>query len=113
MLDLKTVGYDAPAIGARIAEFLNNGSNPPLVVVENRSPVSGGATASIRFQESDDGSTWTDVPDTVVSVAPGTVEQKVITSSRSRLALFASGNVPLLVSVLRTVDGSPTNLGAA
>lgn len=113
-VDLKTVSYDAPAVGARISEFLNNGSNPPIVIVENNSPLVGGATASIRFQESDNGSDWTDIADTVASIPPGGKNAvRTLVSNRARLAIFASGNVPLLVSVLRTIDGSPANLGAA
>lgn len=113
-VDIKTGDYDAPAIGERIVEFLNNGSNPPIAIVENGSPAVGGATASVRFQESDNGSDWTDIADTVASIPPGGKNVvRSLVSQRARLALYASGNVPLLVTVIRTVDGSPENLGAA
>ena len=106
----QTVYYDVPAIGAIISEFRNNGSNPPVVVVENLSP---NATASIRFQESDNGQDWTDIADTVASIPPGKNVVRTLVSLRARLAIFGSGNVPVLVTLIRTVDGSPADLGAA
>ena len=107
--------YDAPAVATRVVEFLNNGDTNPVVFVENLDPVTG-ASAAIRFQESDTGNAddWTDIPDTVATVLPGgCVVLTQLNSSRSRLALHAGGNVKLLVTVVRTVKGSPTNLGAA
>ena len=106
--------YDAPAIAARVLEFFNNGVQPPVVIAENLSPTVGGASAAIRFQESDNGVDWTDIPDTSATVMPGGESvQTVVNSSRSRIALHAGGNVKLLVTVIRTIKGSPTNLGAA
>ena len=102
--------YDAPAIAGRVVEFLNNGGSAPVVTVENNDTTS---SAEIRFQESDDGNNWTDISDTVNTVLPGKSVVTTVVSSRARLALYAGGNVKLLVTVIRTVDGSPTNLGAA
>lgn len=102
--------YGAPAIADRIVEFLNNGGVAPTVVIENNDTLS---SAEIRFQESDNGSSWTDISDTVATVFPGKSVTKTVISSRARLALYAGGNVKLLVTVIRTVDGSPANLGAA
>lgn len=113
-VDVKSGVYFAPAIAARIVEFLNNGNNPPVVVVENQAPAVGGASAAIRFQESDNGVDWTDVPDTSATVLPGGDSVvTTVTSSRARIALHAGGNVSLLVVLMRTVKGSPDNLGAA
>ena len=106
--------YDAPAIAARVVQFYNNGVQAPTVIVENLSPSVGGASAAIRFQESDNGSDWTDIPDTSATVMPGGESvQTVVNSSRARIALHAGGNVSLLVSVIRTIKGSPIDLGAA
>lgn len=102
--------YSAPAIAGRIVEFLNNGGGSPVVVVENYDATS---SAEIRFQESDNGVDWTDISDTVATVLPGKNVTTTVVSSRARLALYAGGNVKLLVTVIRTVDGSPANLGAA
>jgi len=112
VLSTKVAVYDAPAIADRILQLNNTGT--PYVVVENQDPASGGASAAIRFQESDDGTNWTDIPDTSATVLPGgkSVATSVL-SSRARIALHAGGNVKLLVSVIRTVDGSPIDLGAA
>jgi len=106
--------YEAPPVAARIVEFLNNGNNAPVVVVENEDPAAGGASAAIRFQESDNGVDWTDISDTAATVLPG--GDSVVTtvqSSRARIALHAGGNVKLLVTVIRIIKGSPSNLGAA
>jgi hypothetical protein len=106
--------YSAPAIAARVLQFHNNGSQPPVVIVENLSPSVGGASAAIRFQESDNGVDWTDIPDTSATVMPGGESvQTVVNSSRARIALHAGGNVSLLVTVVRTIKGSPVDLGAA
>lgn len=114
MLDIKEAVYDAPAIAARVVEFLNNGNLTPVVYAENQDPASGGASAAIRFQDSDNGVDWTDVPDTSATVLPGgDAVVTVINSTRARIALHAGGNVKLLVTVIRQVKGSPDNLGAA
>lgn len=106
--------YDAPAIAARVLQFTNNGQTSPVVLVENLSPIVGGASAAIRFQESDNGVDWTDIPDTSATVMPGgDIVQTVVNSNRAKIALHAGGNVSLLVSVLRTIKGSPIDLGAA
>jgi|CXWL01.1.fsa_nt_gi hypothetical protein len=110
MQSTKSAYYTAPAIAARIVEFKNNGSLPPYVVVENLGTT---ASASVIYQESDDGSTWTDIASTTTTVNPGTSNGQKITSTKAHLALKAGGNVPLLVSVHRTVNGSPASLGAA
>ena len=110
-LDVKPGVYDAPAIAARIVEFLNNGNTAPVVYVENVDTL---ASAAIRFQESDNGVDWTDIPDTSATVLPGgEVVVTIINSSRARIALHAGGNVKLLVTVIRSIKGAPTNLGAA
>lgn len=113
-IDMRPGNYEAPAIAARVVEFLNNGNTSPVVIVENNDPAAGGSSAAIRFQESDNGVDWTDIPDTAATVLPGGENVlTVVQSSRARIALHAGGNVMLLVSVIRTVKGSPTNIGAA
>jgi len=112
-VDVKQANYSAPAIAGRVVEFLNNG-NAVISIVENNAPATGGASAAIRYQESDNGVDWTDIPDTVATVLPGGDNvATLIQSSRARIALHAGGNVPLSVHVIRTVKGSPSNLGAA
>lgn len=114
MIHQQTLAVDAPAIAARVLEFYNNGQHEPVVIVENQSPAVGGASAAIRYQESDNGVDWTDIPDTAATVMPGGDSvQTLVSSSRARIALHAGGSVPLTVTVIRTVKGSPTNLGTA
>lgn len=110
MLSLKAAVYTAPAIAARVVEFMNQGDAPPHVTVENLDSL---ASVAIKMQESDDGNAWTDVVNTFRTINPGTSAQQDVVSSRSRLALHAGGNVRLLVSVKRQVDGAPTSFGAA
>jgi hypothetical protein len=110
VLALKTADYDAPAIAGIVLDFTNNGNLAPYVVVENLGTT---ASAAIRFQESDDGQNWTDIPNTTATVNPGESNGQVVTSARARIALHAGGNVKLSVSVIRQVNGAPTNLGAA
>jgi hypothetical protein len=106
----KAAVYTAPAIAARIVEFANNGDIPPYCVVEN---IDALASAAIRYQESDDGSNWTDIPNTVATVNPGTINAQVVTTTRSRIALHAGGNVKVTFTVERHVNGAPNNLGVA
>lgn len=114
MLHLQTLAVTAPAIAGRVLEFFNNGNHEPVVIVENQDAAVGGASAAIRFQESDNGVDWTDIPDTAATVMPGGDSvQTLVSSSRARIALNAGGNVPLNVHLIRTVKGSPTNLGTA
>jgi len=110
MLALKTVIYTAPAIADRVVEFRNNGDLSPYCVVENLDAV---ASAAIRFQESDDGSTWTDIPNTTKTINPGASDGQIVTSSRARIALHAGGNVQVSFGLVRQVDGAPVDLGTA
>jgi hypothetical protein len=109
VLKLATGDYDAPAIAAVVFQFSNSGDLAPYVVVENQDDT---ASAAIRYQESDDGQTWTDIANTTATVNPGESNGQVVTSARARIALHAGGNVKLSVAVIRQINGAPTNLGA-
>jgi len=106
----KSATYIAPAIASRIVEFQNDGDLPPHVLLENTGLT---ASAAIRYQESDNGSNWTDIANTAGTVLPGESNQQLIVSTKARLALYAQGNTPLNVTVSKQVNGSPTNLGVA
>lgn len=110
MLSVKQAQYAAPAISARIVEFMRDGSLAPYVVLEN---VSTTNSIAVVYQESDDGQNWTDIVATAVMIGPVLSNAQVIVSSKSRLAIKASGNGNLLVSIVKQVNGSPANLGAA
>lgn len=110
MHSIKNATYLAPSIAARIVEFRNDGDTPPSVLIEN---TGSSASAGIRFQESDNGTNWTDISNTSATILPGGSNQQYIVSQRSRLALYAQGNVPLSVTVTKQVDGSPEDLGTA
>lgn len=110
MRSTKTAVYTAPSIGARIVEFFNSADEAPVCTVENLDAL---ASASIRYQESDDGTTWTDIANTSATVDPMKSDTQEVASSRSRIALFATGNVRLMFTAARQVNGSPTHLGTA
>jgi hypothetical protein len=91
--------------------YMNNSLDlAPYVVVENLDDV---ASATIKYQESDDGSTWTDIAGTPATINPGKANGQIVVTSRRLISLFAGGNVDLLVTVARQVNGSPQDLGVA
>lgn len=110
MLNLKLAEYTAPALATRVVTFHNNGDLPPYCVVEN---LDATASAAIRYQESDDGASWTDVAGTTATVNPGTSNGQIVVSAKRLIALHAGGNVKLAFAGVRQVDGSPTDLGVA
>ena len=110
MHSLKSAVYVAPVVAAIVTEFYNSSDVPPYVVVEN---LDGAVSVPIKFQESDDGTTWTDIAGTTATVNPGDSDAQSIVTSRARVALHAGGNASILVSVNRTINGSPNNLGSA
>lgn len=110
MQSLKQAVYTAPAIAARVLEFAASGDLPPYCVVEN---LDGTSSVAVKYQESDDGTTWTDLAGTTVSINPGESDGQIVTASRARIALHVGGNVQIQFSVTRQVDGAPLNLGSA
>jgi hypothetical protein len=106
----KSAQYLAPAIQGRIVTFRNDGDLPPHVVIENYGT---GASASIIFQESDNGTNWTNIPSTTNQILPGASVGLDVVSTSGMLALMAGGNVPLEVTVIKQVNGSPPYLGSA
>ena len=110
MLSTKSAVYLAPSQAARIFEMLNSIDLPPYIVVENIDAV---ASAPLHYQESDDGSTWATIAGTPATVNPGQSNGQIVVTSRRLIALFAGGNVKLLVSPVRQVNGSPLSLGSA
>ena len=110
MHSIKNTTVQAPSIAARIIEFRNDGDLAPIVLIENTGQ---GLSAAIRFQESDNGSNWSDVANSADTVLPGSSTQQIVVSTKARLALYAQGNVPLSVTVIKQVNGSPTDLGVA
>lgn len=106
----KSAQYLAPSIAGRIVQFQNDGDLPPYVVIENYGI---GASAAIIFQESDNGTNWSDIPATTATILPGTSVGVTVVSTKAKLALKAGGNVPLEVSVVKQVNGSPPDFGSA
>ena len=78
MLGLKTADYDAPAIAAVVLHFRNKGNLAAYVVVEN---LDAAASAAIRYQESDDASSWTDISNTTATVNPGESNGQIVLSA--------------------------------
>ena len=110
MQSVKHGVYTAPAIATRVVEMFNTLDLPPYCVIENTDAV---ASAAIKYQESDDGQNWTDIAGTPATVNPGQANGQIVVTSRRLVALHAGGNVKLLVSVTRQINGAPTSLGVA
>jgi hypothetical protein len=107
MFDLKSTVISAPAIATRIIEFRNDGNLPAYVVVEN---LDGSASCPIEYQESD-GSGWSTIAGTPATINPGHSDGQIVVATQRDIALFAGGDVDLLVTVLRQEDGKPYDLG--
>ena len=110
MLSNKTSVYDAPAVADEVVVFANQGALPPYVLVQNLDAL---ASSAIKYQESNDKSTWSDIAATNATVNPGDSNGQQVVTSMAFIRLFAGGNVKLLVSVQRAVNGSPLDLGTA
>lgn len=110
MQSTQTAVYLAPAVANQVVEFHRPADLPPYVVVEN---LDAGVSVPIKFQESDDGTSWTDIAGTNSTVGPSDSVGAVVVATRARIALHAGGNAQIQVSVHRTVNGAPTNLGSA
>lgn len=109
MIDSKTnLKYLAPATAAIVVEFRNDGNLNPYCVVENKDTTN---SIALKYQESDDGVTWTDIAGTNATVGPGDSDGQVVISAKSRLALHAGGSADLLFSLVRQVNGDPADLG--
>jgi hypothetical protein len=106
----KWAQYVAPPVSGRVIEFFNSSDGPPGCTVENLDKVSG---MSIYYAESDDGTTWTPISGTAVSIDPGKSNIQDVVSARARVGLYAAGNVNFLFTVDRQINGSPTSLGTA
>ena len=115
MRSKKSAVYLATPIASVVVEFLNDGNTPPVVTVENLSDriASPGTSVPLKFRESSDGVNWADIPGSNATVNPGDTYVQAVVASQSRIALHAGGNAWISVSVLRQVNGSPSNLGAA
>jgi len=98
MLKVESLDILAPAIADRILQVFNMATIPPYIVVENRSD---SLTASIEYQESNDGSTWTTIVGTSQFISPQQANGQIVVSTKAYIALFASGNAPLNVHVAR------------
>ncbi len=98
MFKVESIPLQAPAITDVILQLYNVSTIPPYLVVEN---LSATLSVGIIWKESDDGTTWTDVVGSSQSINPLQASGQIVVSNKRLLALFAQGNVPLLVSVVR------------
>jgi hypothetical protein len=110
MISTKSAGYSVQPISAIVFQLDNDGDLPPVITIEN---LGTGASCAIIFLESDNGSTWSPIISTTNTILPGQSVATVVTSVRRLIALQASGGVPILATVQKQVNGSPTDLGTA
>ena len=95
MQSTKTAVYLAPAIADEVVGWNGAGPGglPAYVSVENLDSL---ASSAIKYQESNDKSTWSDIAGTVATVNPNDSNAQEIVSSASFIRLHAGGNVSLL-----------------
>lgn len=117
MRSSKVAVYLVPALNGRFVLFGNDGDAAPQVTIEHiDTPANGVPSAgscAVAVQESNDGSTFSDIAGTQNTVNPGGSITITVQSTKSRLAVRGSGNVKVLVTVEKQVNGSPQDLGGA
>ena len=94
----------APGIGDRIMK-LPFSTIPPYIVVEH---MGDSGSVSMHYEETDDGSSWTVVPGTTVVLDPGESSGQIVSATKRQLALFASGNNNIHVTMVRQQNGVTT-----
>lgn len=109
MQSQKIAVYQTPAVADGVVQFANDGAHAPVVTVEN---LDGAQSLSMKYQESDDGATWTDIAGTNVTVNPGEVDVQEVVSTRRLIRLHGGNDVQIVVKVDRVIAGSPTSLGS-
>lgn len=102
MLKIEPMSLQAPAIGENILQVNNNSTIPLYAVVENLSETN---SCGVEWKESDDATTWTTIVGSSQTINPEQAGGQIVNSSRRLVALFAQGNVPLLVHVVRQYNG--------
>lgn len=110
MLSTKSAVYTAPAIAERVVEFRNDGDSPAVCTVENLSTTN---SAALKYQESSNGTTWSDIAGSTVTVNPGLSNTQLVVAAQSRIALHIGGNLQVQVHIARVVNGAPDDLGSA
>jgi len=106
MLRLDSQSLNAPGVGARILIIRNDASIAPTVKIQNRDTL---VSAAISYEEGN-GTTWSTVSGSQVSVGPGLSDGQTVVSSERFIALFAQGNVDLEVHVTRQYNGPVTEI---
>jgi len=109
MLSTKVAVYTTPSVAAIVVQFSNDSSSPPTVTVEN---LDGGQSCAIKYQESDDGTTWNDIAGTNATVNPGTLDVQEVVSTRRLIALHAGSAVQVMFNLQRSLAGAPLSLGS-
>ena len=109
MQQTQTLTRPAPAIAGEIVRFRLSGDLPPYAIVEN---LNATASASIRWQQSSSGSdgSFTDIVDTHATIGPKSSNGQSIVASQPYIRLFGSGNVDLLITLVRQFNGDVSDL---
>lgn len=98
MLKTETLTVLSTGLGGRVLIFNNDGVIPPHVIIQNLDDTS---SAAIQYQESQDGSTFTNLTGTNVTINPRNSNGQIITSSQRYIAVHSVGAVNLEISVIR------------
>ena len=107
MLKTQSQNIAAPPVEAIVLQLRNNASLRPYIIVENKDTLIG---LAIKYRESDDGSTWTDIVGTSVNLNPLTSDGQIVQSNKPFIALSAQGDVNMDVHVVRNYNNVLLNL---
>jgi hypothetical protein len=104
MLKFVSLSLTAPGAGSQVMLFRNDAKSI-YCAVENKDEA---ISATVKYQESSDGTTWSDITGTTATISPGQVNGQIVTSVAPYLALYAQGDVLIEVGLLRQFTFVPT-----
>lgn len=105
MIVAKSFNKQAPVAEASVLRIFGVNSAGYAIFIENQDE-SGGNTVLYTFQESSNGSTWTDIEFTVgdstetdFAITPSNVHMLKVSSSQPYIRMTAYGDAPIAISV--------------
>ncbi|KKN55300.1 hypothetical protein LCGC14_0583910 [marine sediment metagenome] len=97
-----------PVTEARVLRLTQSASIPRTMSVRHLNETGDTGPATVKWQESQDGVTFTDIAGTATVLNPGAGQSYLITSTSPFVALSGFGDVAIEVAVQRTDNDSPS-----
>ncbi len=97
-----------PVTEARVLILTRSATIPRVAQVRHLNEAGDTGPATIKWQESDDGVTFTDIAGTAAVLTAGAGQSYVLNSTRSFVALAAFGDVAIEVGVQRADNDNPS-----